>query len=257
MRITTVHNSKGGVGKSTIAVNLAAIAAARGRSTLLVDLDAQANATLSLTGRPLDDDGPTIASFFEDSLAFKSKALGLDECVYETGHDNLHLIPAGAGLADLQARLESRSKHGKLGKALGRLQGYDEIWIDTPPALDFFSRSALIAAHRCLVPFDCDEMARQALQRLTQAIAEIREDHNDALRTLVVVNQFNARSNLPARVVQALVDEGHPVLDTRLSASVIVRESRTAATPLVHLAPGHKVTLEFEALYDELDALQR
>ena len=252
--IRVVFAQKGGVGKTTIAVNLAAIAAARGARTLLVDLDAQANATRYLTGRTLDDTGRTVAHFYEDSLAFKLQPLALAECLHATPYPRLHLLPAGAALGELHGRLESRSKFTRLRKALGELDQYDEIVVDTPPALNFYTRSALIAAHGCLVPFDCDEFSRHALYGLLASVEEIRDDHNDALRVEgVVVNQFQPRATLPQRLVRQLHDEGLPVLDTKLSSSVKVRESHEAAQPLVYFAPTHKLTAEFIALFDELE----
>ena len=251
--IRVVFAQKGGVGKTTIAVNLAAIAAARGARTLLVDLDAQANATRYLAGRTLDDTGRTLAHFYEDSLAFKLQPLTLAECLHATPYPGLHLLPAGTALGELQGRLESRSKFTRLKKALAELDGYDEIVIDTPPALNFYTRSALIAADGCVIPFDCDEFARHALYGLIAAVDEIRDDHNERLRVEgIVVNQFAPRASLPQRLVAQLAAEGLPLLDTRLPASVKVRESHEASRPLVHFAPGHKLTEAFVALYDEL-----
>ncbi len=249
-----VFNQKGGVGKSTIAVNLAAIAASRGRRTLVVDLDTQANASRYLLGDAATKARPTIADFFEDSLSFKLVASSNERYVHRTPFENLDLMPASPALADLQSKLESRSKILKLRKALDDLDGYDEIVIDTPPALNFYTRSALIAADTCLIPFDCDEFSRQALYSLLEAVAEIREDHNEDLRVEgILVNQYQARASQPQRIVQSLLDEGLPVLSTMLSSSVKIRESHEASRPLVWFAPGHKLTDEFVAVFDELE----
>ena len=249
-----VFNQKGGVGKSTIAVNLAAIAASRGKRTLLIDLDAQGNSSRYLLGDGAVSITPTVADFFEQSLAFRLSSMAIDEFVHPTPFENLMVMPASGALADLHSKLESRSKILKLRKALEELEGFDEMVIDTPPALNFYTRSALIAADACLIPFDCDDFSRQALYGLLESVEEIREDHNENLRVEgIVVNQFQARAGQPQRIVQELIDEKLPVLPTMLSSSVKVRESHDASRPLIAMAPSHKLSEEFIALYDELE----
>lgn len=249
-----VFNQKGGVGKSTITSNLAAIAATQGRRVLVIDLDRQGNTSRYLMGEALDEGAAGSAGFFESTLKFSVRPPAATDFVTETPWDNLHLMPASAELDELHGKLESRYKIYKLRDALLPLaDDYDEIWIDTPPALNFYTRSALIAAQGCLIPFDCDDFSRRALYGLLEAVEEIRADHAPELSVEgIVVNQFQARAALPQRVVQELLDEGLPVLSPYLSSSVKVKESHELSRPMIHLDARHKLTQEMQALYEAL-----
>ncbi len=153
----------------------------------------------------------------------------------------------------LQSRLESRYKIFKLREALEKLEGFDHIYIDTPPVLNFYSQSALIAAERCLIPFDCDTFAREALYTLMRAISEVKADHNQNLEIEgIVVNQYQKQANLPRQLVDELIAEGLPVLESKISTSVKVRESHSDSQPLIHYAPTHKLTEEYRALHIEI-----
>jgi len=182
-----VFNQKGGVGKSTITCNLAAISAAQGARTLVIDLDPQANSTRYLLGSKADALEHTASGFFDQVLTYKLWPKPTEEFITATPFENLFVLPADGTLEELQSKLESRYKIYKLKEALSALQGYDQIWIDTPPALHFYTRSALIAADKCLIPFDCDEFARRALYTLLDNVAEIRADHNAALEVEGIV----------------------------------------------------------------------
>lgn len=249
-----VFNQKGGVGKSTITCNLAAVGAAQGRRTLVVDLDPQGNSTRYLLGEAADEVDRGAADFFDQTLKFSVRPRDTADHVLATPFERLALMPSQPALDELHAKLESRYKIYKLRDALAALaDDYDDIWIDTPPALNFYTRSALIAADTCLIPFDCDEFARRALYALLENVQEIQADHNPGLRVEgIVVNQFQPRANLPQRIVQELQDEGLPVLQPYLNASVKVKESHERALPLVHLEPRHPLAQAFEALHATL-----
>ena len=252
--IRVVFNQKGGVGKTTIVCNLAAVAAARGYRTLVIDLDTQANASRYLLGKDGLTPERSVADFFESTLSFSLASQPFEAYATETPFENLDVVVSSPELDNLQGKLEAKQKVYKLRQALAKLRGYDMIFIDTPPALNFYSRSALIAADSVLIPFDCDDFARQALYTLLENIAEIREDHNDELQVEgIVVNQFTPRAKLPTRMVEELRAEGQPICEPLLSSSVKVKESHEAATPLVFMDGNHKVTQEYVALFDGLD----
>jgi len=250
-----VFNQKGGVGKSSIACNLAAVSAAEGYRTLLIDLDAQANSTQYLTGLTGEEIPLGIAEFFKQTLAVGPFARKGKVDVYETPFDNLHVVTATAELADLQPKLEAKHKINKLRKLLDELaEDYDRIYLDTPPALNFYTVSALIAADRCLIPFDCDSFSRQALYGLLAEIDELKEDHNEGLEIEgIVVNQFQSRASLPQQLLDELIAENLPVLPVYLASSVKMRESHQVSTPLIFLEPRHKLTQQFVELHRLLE----
>jgi chromosome partitioning protein len=250
-----VFNQKGGVGKSSIACNLAAVSANEGFRTLLIDLDAQANSTQYLTGLTGNDIPMGIADFFKQILSSGPASKKGKVDIHETPYDNLHVVTSSAELADLQPKLEAKHKINKLRKLLDELsEEYDRIYIDTPPALNFYAVSALIAADRVLIPFDCDSFSRHALYGLLEEIAELKEDHNEGLEVEgIVVNQFQPRASLPQQMLDELIAEGLPVLPVYLNSSVKMRESHELNTPLIHLDPRHKLTQQFVELHDLLE----
>jgi chromosome partitioning protein len=250
-----VFNQKGGVGKSSIACNLAAVSANAGYRTLLIDLDAQANATQYLTGLAGEQVPPGIATFFRNTLTSGPFAKKNEVDIYETEFDNLHLVTATAELADLQPKLEAKFKINKLRKLLDSLENeYERIYVDTPPALNFYAVSAMIAADRVLIPFDCDSFSRQALYTVLKEIGELRDEHNEDLAIEgIVVNQFQPRAALPQKMLEELLAEALPVLPVYLNSSVRMRESHEASQPLIHFDPRHKLTQQFVELHDLLE----
>ncbi|WP_366515104.1 ParA family protein [Paludibacterium sp.] len=250
-----VFNQKGGVGKSTITVNLAATAARQGKQVLVIDLDPQGNSSHYLLGAQAE--ARHLGGLFDQFLNITLFGKQASEFIEDTPFPGLRLLASHPSLTEMMGKLDARHKIYKLREALDALDeeaDFDEIWIDTPPALNFYTLSALIAAQRCLIPFDCDTFSRQALYGLLTSVEEIRADHNPQLTIEgIVVNQFQPRASLPARQVAELRAEGLPILDTPLSASVRIRESHEASRPMPYLDQRHKLTLEFDQLYRQLD----
>ena len=252
-----VFNQKGGVGKSTIAANLAAVAASRGERTLLVDLDPQANASQYVLGPVAAEAKPNLLDLFEEGLSFHLFKTDPRLFVHPSAFPKLDLVPSHPSVDGILSKLEARHKIFRIREVVDAL-GYGTVFFDTPPAYNVLTLSALVAADRVLIPFDCDDFARRAIAPLLERIEEVRSDHNPRLKVEgVVVNQFQGRANFPQQAVDELVADGLPVLEPYISASVRIRESHHAAKPMVFFEPSHKVAGEFEALYDRLRAKQR
>jgi len=256
-----IFNQKGGVGKSSLTCNLAAISAEQGYKTLVIDLDIQGNSSCYLgvdTYAPENRqsvDG-TVAGLFKQSisgwLSVKKKAI---EFVQPTAFENLYLMPSSPALDDIEQELERRYKIYKFRDALGELSHeFDRIYIDTPPQFNFYSKSALIGVEHVVVPFDCDSFSKQALYNLMENIVELQEDHNRNLGVEgIVVNQFNAQARFPKELIEELVNEELPVLKSHLSSSVKMKESHHAQKPMVYFAPSHKLTQQLRQLHAELE----
>lgn len=276
MRTRVVFNQKGGVGKSSITVNLAALSAHQGFKTLLIDLDPQANASQYLLG----DDAtytadkpalePNIQGFYEEILGnnqpkgligsalgsiLKSRQTELQDFIHTSPFENLSVLPASPSLGTLEHMLETKHKIYKLRDSIAHLATrFDRIYIDTPPAFNFFTLSALIAADSVLIPFDCDVFSKRALHSLMENIVETQDDHNERLEIEgIVVNQFQAQAKLPNQVVQSLIDDGLPVFEQKIPSSVMMKESHFKNMPLIYLVKDHKLTQAYQNLFREIE----
>lgn len=251
--IRVLFNKKGGVGKSSLTVNLAAIAASQGQRTLVLDLDTQCNSSAYLSALDINQED-SIAALFEQTITFHIHRRPALEFCQPTQLDNLFIIRGSERLKELESELDSRHKIYKLRDALESLRSqFDQIYIDTPPALNFYSLSALIAADSCLIPIDCDDFARQGLYSLQQQILEIQEDHNPKLEIEgIVANQYMANARLPGQIIQELLAEGYPVLSEYIPQSVKMRESHQQKLPLINMAPKHKLTQALVNCYQQL-----
>ncbi len=266
-----IFNKKGGVGKTTITCNLAAISASTGKKTLVIDLDPQANASqylLSDRYNEIKEKGLTIFDFYKASMDggsifefnpffsnLNSSKPEPESFIHATKFENLYIIPSHSGLADIEAQLVSKHKIYKLKEMIEEFPSFEALFIDTPPAMNFFSQSALIAASRCLIPFDCDAFSKDAIFDVGKHIGDIQSDHNQSLIVEgIIVNQYVARANYPKKIVDELKADGLPILSTKISSSVKIRESHHESTPMIFLSPGHKLTLEYQTLYDEISS---
>jgi chromosome partitioning protein len=251
-----IFNQKGGVGKTSITCNLAAAFAKAGRKVLVVDLDSQANSSRYLLGARMDRVKNTIADFFNSTLSFRLFQDSLMETIYESEYPGLYVIPADEQLKELQPKLEGRYKIFKLGEAIDVAidkLGFDDVFFDTPPSINFYSMSCLLAADRVLIPFDCDAFSEAAVHQVMQAVEEVSSDHRPDLRVEgIIINHYQSQAKIPKQGIERLQEQGLIVLEPYLGSSVIMRESHAAGIPLPFYKPNHKLSLEFAGLAKNL-----
>lgn len=247
-RILAVANQKGGVGKTTTAVNLAACLAEAGKKTLIVDLDPQGNATVGLG----IDRGGLSASTYE--LLMGSRAAS--EAVRHISPDGLALIPSSPALAGAEIELVPMlAREQILSRALaGISSGYDFVFLDCPPSLGLLTVNALVAAAGLLVPIQCEYYALEGISALLETVRRVQASVNPSLSIYgILLTMADARTNLTEQVIQNVRGYfGDLVFQTVIPRNVRLSEAPGFGKPITSYDPTAPGAAAYRALAKEV-----
>jgi len=246
--IYALANQKGGVGKTTTAVNLGAYLVERGQSVLLVDIDPQSNATSSL-GFDKRSASPSTYDVLIDEVALARAVCSVDQ-------SGLELAPASPNLAGATVELVGmpRREH-RLHLAIEELdERYDYVLIDCPPSLGVLTVSGLTAAHAVIIPVQCEYLALEGLSQLTRTIKLVRRALNPELTLRgLLMTMYDARTNLSQQVVAEVRSHfGQRVFDAIIPRSVRLSEAPSFGVPINVHAPHSAGAKAYAALAEEI-----
>jgi chromosome partitioning protein len=249
MKIVAIANQKGGVGKTTTAVNLGAALAEMGRRILLVDLDPQANATSSFGLQGVEH-----ISLYEPLLGEAS----ISEKIFPTRRDNLFIVPADLDLAGAEVEIARMPDHlTRLANTLKPLhtdETFDFVLLDCPPSLGILMSNALAAADELLTPIQCEYFALEGLVKIVRLIEQVRDSGANQRLELsgIVMTMFDGRTNLSQQVVADVREHfGERVYQTVIPRSVRLSEAPSFGKSILEYAPSGAAAQAYRALARE------
>ena len=250
-KIISVTNQKGGVGKTTTTINLAAALSELEKKVLIIDLDPQGNASTGLGVEVGDRDLST--------YEFLVEGVPLEKVVMETEISGLSIVPATIDLSSADIDLISNEKrshllHEALRKKQENKQKYDYILIDCPPSLNILTVNAMVASHSVLIPLQSEFFALEGLSQLLLTVKEVRQTANENLRVEgIVLTMFDGRNNLSKQVeADARSNLRDLVFQTIIPRNVRVSEAPSYSMPVLTYDPSSKGSKAYMSLAKEL-----
>ena len=240
-RIISIINQKGGVGKSTTAVNLSAALSSKGKKVLLVDFDPQGNST---SGFGIEKE--ELEQCVYDALIHNVSA---EELIHETDCERVFVIPATIQLAGAEIELVSAmARETRLKELLAPVQNeFDYIFIDCPPSLGLLTINALAAADSVLIPIQCEYYALEGVTKLLESMRMVKERINRSLDVFgVLMTMYDSRTSLANQVVDEVrAYFGDKVFDTLVPRTVKISEAPSFGMSVIEYAPSNKGAIAY------------